>query len=293
MLRYSSFRLAAFAAAFILVSCADSSIQDKKITDQLITALDEANTTINQATGIQMKSLEEKSMDYFTKERAEFWFKIAEKVAASTDRVFKIINQADQKQSNEKLIIEVYKNMLIYKSEVLQTNEDLAKTFESHFSFIRTLVSTIETDSSNKEIPGPFVSSKKNILFLLTILKSKIKILENKIVTFCSIKSSSSPDWFEVYNPIITQNSHILSPGSPLEIRAGMGYFTTKVSPEITINNKIIPLLDSGYALYTIKVPEKEGLYHLPIFLKFINIYTGKVEIIRKDIKYTVQKKCD
>jgi hypothetical protein len=240
-----------------------------------------------------MKSLEEKSMDSYTKERAEFWFKIAENVAASTDRVIKFINKADQQQSNEKLITDIYKNMLIYKSEILQTNEDLAKTFESNFSFIRSIVSTLEIDSSNKEIPGPFVTSKKNIPFLLTILKNKIKILENKIVTFCNIKSISSSFWFEVYNPLINQNSDILSPGSTLEIRAGIGFFSTKVSPEITINNKKIPLLDSGYALYKINVPEKEGFYHLPIFLKFININTGKVETVKKDIKYTVQKKCD
>jgi len=155
MFSYSSFSLTALAATYILASCTNSSIQDKKITDQLIKALDEANSTINQATGIQMKSLEEKSMDPYTKERAEFWFKIAENVAASTDRVFKIINKADQQQSNEKLITDIYKNILIYKSEILQTNEDLAKTFESNFSFIRSIVSTLETDSSNKEIPGP------------------------------------------------------------------------------------------------------------------------------------------
>ena len=293
MFSYSSFSLTALAATYILASCTNSSIQDKKITDQLITALDEANFTINQATAIQMKSLEEKSMDFYTKERSEFWFKIAENVAASTDRVFKIINKADQQQSNEKLITDIYKNILIYKSEILQTNEDLAKTFESNFSFIRSIVSTLEIDSSNKEIPGPFVTSKKNIPFILTILKNKIKILENKIVTFCNIKSSSSSFWFEVYNPLISQNSNILSPGSSLEIRAGVGYFSTKTSPEITINNKTIPLLDSGYALYKIKVPEKEGFYQFPVYTKFLNLNTGKIEIIKKDIKYTVQKKCD
>jgi len=89
---------------------------------------------------------------------------------------------------------------------------------------------------------------------------------------------------------LISQNSNILSPGSSLEIRAGVGYFSTKTSPEITINNKTIPLLDSGYALYKIKVPEKEGFYQFPVYTKFLNLNTGKIEIIKKDIKYTVQK---
>jgi hypothetical protein len=293
MLCQTSISLTALAAAFMLVSCTDSSIQDKKISAQLKRTLNEADISIYQSNAQLMKNLEDQSIDYFTRERAKSWFNIGETVFFYTDRLVKMIDTADPNLPDENFLNAVYKKSMSYRSYILQSDIYLAETFQSQFDLIRPMFSIIEKDSSNKETPGPFITSKEKLRDFLFIYKSKLLILENKILAYCSNRTGTTADWFDVFDPLISQNSQILLPDEILEIRAGIGAYSKKATPEIFINNKSIPLIDSGYAVFKTKAPEKEGDYHFPVVIKYVNYYTGKIETHKKNIFYKVVKPYD
>lgn len=293
MLRYFSFTLAALVTIFFFASCTNSSLQKEKLNDQLKRTLGEADISIYQSNALYLKKLEDMSIDYFTRGRAEAWFDIAKNVFKSTDRLIRMIDTTDPNQPNENFLNVVYNKSMSYRAETLQSDQYLAETFQSHFDLIRPMFSLIEKDSSNKDIPGPFITSKEKLKDFLFIYKSKLLILENKILAYCNTRTGTNADWFDIFDPLINQNSQTLLPGKILEIRAGIGAYSKKATPEIIINNKSIPLIDSGYAVYKTKVPEEEGNYHFPVVIKYINYYTGKKEAHRKVIFYKVVKPCD
>lgn len=55
-------------------------------------SLENSNVTVNQSTAIIMKSLEDKSNDAVTTERATPWFQKAQKVVATSDAIYKYID---------------------------------------------------------------------------------------------------------------------------------------------------------------------------------------------------------
>ncbi|MGB4820938.1 MAG: hypothetical protein WBP33_17640, partial [Saprospiraceae bacterium] len=55
-------------------------------------SLENSNATVNQSTSLLMKSLEEKSIDQQTKERAIPWYEKARKVIAITESINKYID---------------------------------------------------------------------------------------------------------------------------------------------------------------------------------------------------------
>jgi hypothetical protein len=275
--------------SFLFYSCKTD--KTNEINQQVIQSLEESNITINQSTASALKSLEDKTFDPVTIEIAPPWYKKAVIVNNITNNLIKLIDTlSKRKLAIEELSI-IYKKTLEYKSLVLENDEELIDAFETEFNILNHIFSLSGIDSSGKT--SDFKNSEKNTGLVLATLKNKIRILENKVIHFCNLKTSVIIDDFQAYSMIAAQNANTLSSGSVIEIKAGIGAFSFSSRPIISFGGTTVPLNESGYASFSKKVPDNPGNYKIPVRISFFNQTTGKDEVKRVNIEYKVVKQCD
>lgn len=278
-----------FFASFIFYSCKTDNTNE--INQQVIQSLNESNITINQSTAIALKSLEDKTYDPITFEIAPPWYKKAVTVNNATNNLINLIDTLSRRKLAEEELTIVYNKTLEYKSLVLENNEELINSFERDFNILNHLLSLSGVDSSDKT--SDIKTSERNTSLVLATLKNKIRILENKVIHFCNLKTSMIIEDFQSYSMIAAQNANILSPGSVLEIKAGIGAFSFSSRPIISIDGTTVPLNESGYASFSKKVPYNTGNYKIPVRISFFNQTTGKNETKLVNIEYKVVKLCE
>lgn len=89
-------------------------------------------------------------------------------------------------------------------------------------------------------------------------------------------------DRFEV---LTSQNATYLLPGQPLEIKAGIGSFSSTAKPTITIGGNSQQANDQGFAEYKTTVSSSGSI---PVKVSFKNPNTGQIEEKVSEVKYTV-----
>jgi hypothetical protein len=121
----------------------------------------------------------------------------------------------------------------------------------------------------------------------LNMLIEKVKILEHRLLDFCLEQTVTDSFNFDTYSAIIAQSSSQVAPGEQIEIIAGVGAFSRRAKPVITIDRKIVPLSDDGAAHYILTAPGKAGKYSTPANISYTD-QDGKVQWIQKDIQFHV-----
>ena len=164
--------------------------------------------------------------------------------------------------------------LLKFQKDIFNTDSSIRVTFNDDLRFVTAIT----------EVTGSSA---------LTSLQNNIKIVENKVTTFCNNKVGTIGDGFDWYTSIIGQNSKYLKPGETLEIQAGIGAFSTRGNPEIVIDGKLSKINEDGYVLYKTKTPNKPGTYSIPVHLSFVNPTTGKDESWMVNVNYTIAKPCN
>ncbi len=261
---------------FLSISFFACSAKDNS--DEVIRQMEESllnsNKVINLSTASMMKELENKTTDHCTAERAKIWFEKAQQIIRLSKEVYDYLLSAkiqliEKKQSPESLS----ESLISYQENVLSIDSSIREVFSENFNFI-------------KGIP------KSTFPSVLTALQNGIKIIENKMISYCNNKVGCNIMIFDSYSAIISQNSNYLKPGDVLEITTGVGAYSKSSKPVININGKPIEVGDEGYALYKKKISDKPGHYKLPVKIDFFNQTTAKNETIETNIEYTVAKPC-
>lgn len=91
-------------------------------------------------------------------------------------------------------------------------------------------------------------------------------------------------DKFEI---LTSQNTNYLLPGQQLEIKAGIGAFSSKARPTVSINGVSQVANDSGFARYTTTVSGGTG-GNVPITVSFKDPNTGQVTTKSTTVSYSV-----
>ncbi|MES2646902.1 MAG: GldM family protein [Bacteroidota bacterium] len=91
-------------------------------------------------------------------------------------------------------------------------------------------------------------------------------------------------DKFEI---LTSQNTNYLLPGQTLEIKAGIGAFSSNAKPTVSINGVSQVANDSGFARYTTQVSGGSG-GNVPISVSFKDPNTGQVMTKSTSVAYTV-----
>lgn len=286
-----------FNSLFVFISlfsaCSTKAKNDLAIINELDLSINSSNRTINISTVTIMKALQDKLYDQYTREKAGWWFPKAEQVVKYSKNMYDYIESLKQAKSfTADKINTLDAELKNYKEELLKIDSTIRFEFENSIVIPQSL-----TDTSNFKQKDFYTTFFKNSsieasLALLSKFQNNVKIAENKLVYYCFSRCGSMGRPFEVDSPLITQNSSLFKPGGQLQIKAGVGFFTKKGEPVVTINNKSIEIGENGYASYKTKTPLTPGKYKVPVRVSFTSEITGKNEAHEVTVEYTVTKEC-
>jgi hypothetical protein len=118
-------------------------------------------------------------------------------------------------------------------------------------------------------------------------LMERVKILEHTLLRFCLEQTVTDSFHFDSFSAIIGQSSSRVAAGERIEIIAGVGAFSRRARPVITIGQKDVPLSNDAAAHYYFNAPRKKGKYIVSAKITFYD-EMNKVQTIEKDIEYRV-----
>ncbi|MBL7732654.1 MAG: gliding motility protein GldM [Chitinophagaceae bacterium] len=275
-------------------------------------SLENTNATVNQSTQTIMTSLEEKTTEEATKERALEWFPKAQKVVSISKQLFdyieslksQIITKAGGKPGTNEPFkednLDIVTKMMVKEGE----GKKLKALLEKYTADMKAIDPSIDSafksafiDVSNP--PGQNGKTKEwDVAYFhmvptvagLTILskfQNDIKTAENKVVAYCHQKVGEVKVIFDSYAAIVGQSTNYAMPGQEVKITAGIGAYSKSAAPSISINGTGVQLGPDGFAEYT-TTATSVGEHSVPVRISFMNQVTGKVEEKNVDVKYTV-----
>jgi gliding motility-associated protein GldM len=314
----------ALLAGLIFIAVFFSACSDRVKTDIIVyKALDESlvnsNAIIERQSRTVYTSLEEKLMDAATSEKAKLWYpkaKLIQKLSTDIyiymedlktdlkkeaglkpDKSTESFREADKnavirlfdKNGKGK---ELYEKLQKYKTDMLEIDSQMNNEFEN-----TTLLTTREFElstSKQEDFTKTFFDDIPTIaaLAMLSKFANNVRIVENKMISFCNNKTVSYNDVDDSYSTIITQSSSYVRAGEEIEITAGIGAFSKAGLPKITIDGKDIPPGYSGAAIYKVKASVKAGKHIVPVEISYID-QDGKKQTIEKQVEYTVVKEAE
>jgi hypothetical protein len=276
---------------YFLTGCSDHSKNDAAIIRVMEEGLSNSNKSINASSETVLHSLDNKRMDPATSYKAEVWYPKAQQISVLSKDCYGYIKTLKKKpglSANESSIL--FNKIKKYEEDILNIDPQIKKTFSDPAYLIlpEDSLTISEKDFYNKFLKNTSYESTKAFL---TKLQNTVKMMENKTLIFCNEQISYHRPYFDAYSVIIGQNCIVLNKGKQLEITAGVGAFSTKANPEITINGKVLLLNESGFTVYKKKITVNPGDYKIPIKIKYTDEF-GKENIIEKIVEYTVAKEC-
>ncbi|HEX7846087.1 MAG TPA: hypothetical protein VF476_09840 [Chitinophagaceae bacterium] len=283
--------IVAFSAIF-LFSCDNSSKTDKAIIAAMEESLANSNKSLNNSTATILVSLEDKMADPITHEKAKIWFPKAEQIKYLSVSFYDYIEKLKNNKIDKEKAIDLFKKIQKYKADILSTDSLINLTFAPILEMEKL---TSPADIHETSFYRSFLknASSSSISAFLIKLQNYIKVIENKISTFCHEQVPNGFCGMDGYtSAIVGQSSKVVEPGDLIEIIAGIGSFERRSNPEIIVNEKPVALNDYGNAIYQFKASNKPGKYSTPVKI----IYTdqeGKTQIIETTVKYSVVKICE
>jgi hypothetical protein len=287
--------LVLFTFSLIISGCSGKSGNEEAIIKALEESLEGSNKSINISSTTILKSLEEKTQDPATKDRADIWFPKASQIAKLSSEVFNYVEGLKKLEevSSEK-IKELFVSLNKYRENV--RNIDSSMRYDFGESLILVSNSFDSTGQTYKEFENKYFrnSTQAFTLAMLTKLQNNIKIIENKTLSYCHMKIGSlDGDNFDSFSTIVGQSSSYVKAGEQVKIMAGVGAFSKTAKPQITINGRVVELGEEGFATYKFKASSKNGRHLVPVKISFLNLATGKDETHEVNVEYTVAKQCD
>ena len=236
-------------------------------------SLETTNVTVNNSTGNILKSLEDKTRQQETAERALKWYPKATQVQTYSTTVYTYIqglkdqilraaggdpNNKDKNFKEDNLDIttrimvekgagkQLFNMLGDYKKNVLAVDPAIQTAFANSLQIDLTAPPT--KNKGNKSWESAYFRMVPTVaaLTILSKFQNDVKTSENKVIAFCHEQVGKVEIVFDAYAAIVGQNSNYLMPGQEIEIKAGIGAFSKNAKPTITIGGSIVPLGEEG-----------------------------------------------
>ncbi|MFT3702792.1 MAG: hypothetical protein QM802_10495 [Agriterribacter sp.] len=184
----------------------------------------------------------------------------------------------------------MYDTLTSYQSSLLHVDPELSQEFKDV-----TLISTFFPDTLHHNYTGfkqAFINAESfdACIGLLNVLTNRIRKTENKMVTFCYLKTGCLDcDGYESVHVLLSQDKSIVIPGETIEIMAGLGSFSMSVKPEVRIFGKKVLNEENGVAVFKFTASKSIGKYNVPVTIDYIDENTGAQKRVSKTITYTVR----
>ena len=124
-------------------------------------------------------------------------------------------------------------------------------------------------------------------LTILSKFQNDVLRSGNIVADYCQSQIGKVEVILDKFEILTSQNTNYLLPGQTLEIKAGIGAFSSKAKPTISIGGVSQVANDSGFARYTTTVSGGSG-GNVPISVSYKDPNTGQVTTKNTTVSYTV-----
>jgi len=277
-------------------------------------SLTNTNSAINESTGTIMASLQDKTTEAASREKAMVWLPKAQSVVDITKSMNDYIESlkseimkeagfdpAKNKDSSYKIDnLDIATRILVekgkgkelrarlekYKTDLLAVDPQIAAEFGKSLQI--DLSAPPSQDKSNKTWEQSYFHMVPTVaaVTMLSKFQNDVKTSENKVVAFCHEQVGKVVVRYDAFAAIVGQSSNYIMPGQDIEINAGVGAFSKAAAPVITINGQNAPLGAEGQA--SLKVSGGGlGKHSVPVVIRFKD-QDGKDQVVNKTVEYTV-----
>jgi gliding motility-associated protein GldM len=243
-----------------------------KVVDKSLTT---SNTNISNANGTLYKSLLSKVADPVTRDKATIWNGKAEQAKKLSDDLNVYIEDIKKQLKGESgLTLEngqekfkeddleaatrlfgngeggknlgpqLEQKLKDYKAAMLAIDPEIGKEFASTLSVDGA--AALGQDGKVKSFTDAYFHMTPTVagLTLLSKFQNNVKNSENQVVTYCHNKIGAvevRPDKFSV---LVGQTANYVMPGQEIEVTAGVGAYSSKALPQISIGGAGVPVVD-------------------------------------------------
>ncbi len=298
------------------LACSDNSENDLTVFKALDESLSNSNTTIQRSTETIYASLEQKLADPITATKAQIWYpkammiqKYAGDITAFIgDLKHRLKKAAGLKKENEKEIFNesnkgivnsffnenrigdtLYQKLLKFKTDVLSVDIQMDTVFRQTLLLATRAFDLSNSDARNFTKTFFYSTPVVAALATLSTFQNNVRIIENRMISFCNNKMICCSFFYDVYSAIIGQNSTYVRTGEQIEITAGVGAFSKVAQPEILFGGKKVDIDETGTAVHKFNSPSKPGKYIVPVKISYTD-QDGKKRTIEKAVEYTVRR---
>lgn len=191
--------------------------QARKLSNDLITYIDDLKLKLKQEAGLRIEDGEESFKE--------------DNLDAST-RLFETNGKGE----------ELRKKLEQYKADMLAIDPSIKKEFENNFPVNTT--PPISQEGKKISFTQSFFHMTPTIaaLTMLTKFQNNIRNAENQIVTYAHNQIGSVEVHMDQVGVLVGQNSNYLMPGQELVVTAGVGAYSSSATPTISINGTSVPV---------------------------------------------------
>jgi gliding motility-associated protein GldM len=280
-------------------------------------SLEATNKVVTASTDEIMKSLQAKLNDEGTRERAQTWYPHAQAAQKLSADLYNYIQQfkdqilkeagadfakGDSTYKDDNLDIatrimvehgggkELYKRLEQYKKDILAIDAKEGGQIATKFgnSLPINLAKPRTQNKGNKSWEDAYFRMVPTVaaITILSKFQNDVKTTENKVISFCHEKVGAVEVIQDAYAAIAIANTTNALPNQEIEITAGVGGFSKKIAPKISIAGKSFEVGEDGAVHYKFNAGAV-GSSSIPVVIEFTD-QNNKVQRITKNIEYVV-----
>ncbi len=279
-----------------------------------------SNGVINGANATISSSLAEQEKDPSKAEKVKIWrpraeaaISLAAKMVASIDNYKKELKEAsglkmeDGKEEYKEDDLDaptrlfgsaegekgygkkLYGELEKYLSDLANTVPDTVRKKLPKFPLDLTVPTEGEGAKSNDPWTNTYFHMTPSVAAITILSKFQNDVLRssNVVADYCQAQIGKVEVILDKFEILTSQSSTYLLPGQTLEIKAGIGAFSSAAKPTISIGGSSQVANDSGFARYTTQVSGGTG-GEVPISVSFKDPNTGQVMTKTTKVSYTV-----
>jgi gliding motility-associated protein GldM len=278
------------------------------------TSLEKTNATIGASTDNVMASLQLKLNDPGTKDKALIWQPKAKMIQDESKKLFdylqtlkdRILTEAggDPKDPNKRykednldiatrIMIEkgegpaLLQKLTDYKNFVLSRDPLIKSKFENSLPI--NLDKPKSSNRAGKTWEGAYFHMVPTVaaLTILSKFQNDVKTSENNVISYCHEQVGKVEVQQDAFTAIAVADATYVLPGQEINVTAGVGGFSTKVSPKISINGQSVNV-DANDGTAKLKITSSgNGQHSIPVHIEYTD-QNNKLIKVDKTIPYIV-----
>ncbi len=283
----------------------------KTVNNSLVTS-NEQTTTSTEAV---FKSLTAKLTDPQTADKAKIWHPIAADIRTYAAKVNTAIEaykkelmlaaggkkenpsegyKIDNLDASTRVFVknkkgqELLKALTEFRDNVLKRDSAIGNQFKNSLP-INLEIPPTTTGGKKKTWEETYFHMVPTIagLTILSKFQNDVKVTENKVVTFCHEKVGQVEVQQDAFAAIAVADANYVLPGQDINVTAGVGGFSTKVQPQISINGTGVAIDPADGAAHYKMTSGSVGAHSIPVNISYTD-QNGIQQNIQKTIEYTV-----